>query len=744
MRLFFSIFEKKRDEEEDEEAKNRKERGKALASVAIMLMLLVSVYAEPVAAWPWDHLGEKIKNGVKGFIHDHAKEISGAVGIIVTAACLASTGGAGSAACIGMGVSAAGATYAAIQVAAPSQTSSPSSWTSSENATVEDLTNDNDTLQNVGKIISDANQQAYQKIAELNAMLRSDLTKYDITETGATGDLWAEVYGPEKIYGYSAFPVQVKLYTKESNIPFSYVHIRSIKVYIKEENSTVPLWTRTWDYGTGSEGLNGQSAVYTTILKVPDPFAYDIKNMIETGQISKDTIQKIFNSTTKTWEIFVDISAYREIWQNDPSITDSSNCSDSTHKWDSNTSTCYVFARNADINYHVQTTSAWKHVTRARDLSILNEGFYASLPVKFLASDASTKWTLYQETFTGALSDFIILTYSTPVHVMGSTADYKFFIAPNPGYFQPLSPQFQDDFRFVVVRVNKGGTWETADSIFGNLGTLTDSTAVDKLLNAKYTTDTNALTYSVFGLAYFTITRDDNITIPVWLITQPKVSVEQNTRVVMDDTQIQQLTELVSDKQISKDDSEKIKAQIQSWLNGLDEKIQNAKVLQSKAKSLGYSDAEAYAYKAIKSYEAAKSALQQAQGEDDVQMLLNWLNAAKKYEQAGDFYVNAAQKALYGAPEQAELDAKMATKLSNVADKYEPHWNPWTSLQQLDWKKALILVALTLVGFLAFGRLGAMIGFALGLIVVFGPIVLDWIKHLPDALSKHLGSLKFW
>ena len=676
MKLFFSHFEKENEEEDETKPKPRRDRRKAVAGIALILLFAMSLYAQPVAAFGWssitsafDSAKEKVTGTLAGLSGGAlvGAAIGAVLGSIIPGA--GTVAGAEAGAAIGGAIGAwLGFTHSG--KSPKSAPGGPSFY--NKNATETDLTNDQDVVNSTTKALDDTQQAAYKQIAELNAMLRSDLVEYDFIENASTGDLWARVYAPQKIYGYSAFPVQIQLFTRKSNIPFSYVHLKNIKVYILEDNSSTPLWTRTWDYGTGSEGLNGESAVYTTILKVPDPFAYDVKDMIDNGQVNKDLILKIFNSSTKAWEIFVDVSAVREIWQSDPSHTEQSSCEAAGEKWDANSSTCYEFVRNATIDYHVHTTSAWKHVTMANDLVILNEGMYASLPTKFATTALASKWTLYQETFSGAISDFIILTYANPVHIMGSTADYKFYIAPNPGYFNPLNPTFNDDFRFMTVRVQDGGSWELADTVFGTLGNVT-TTGTSKELNAKYTTATDILTYYPFGMVYFTIKRGDGQEIPIWEIAWPKVSVEQNTRAVMDDTQIQQLITLVNDSAITQDDLNKIKSQVQSWINGLNEKITQAKAVESNAKGVGNTQAAGYAEKAIKAYEAATDALNHAASSDNKQGILNWLNAAKKYEQAGDFYISAAKKALYGAPEQAKLDAQMGDKLSNLASQYEPH-----------------------------------------------------------------------
>ncbi len=662
-----------------------------------MLIMLSGVFSSSYAAAFSFH---SITSGISDTLHKVTKTVEGmgagaAIGAAIGAVVGSVVPGVGTVvgAEVGAAIGAAIGGFLGYKSASGSENGNGDvlNYQQAQNATIVDVENDSDIVKQ-SHILDDTQQAAYKQIAELNAMLRSDLVKYDYTETGATGDLWARIYAPSKIYGYSAFPVQIKLFTSKSNIPFSVVRLKSVTVYLKTNDSSVQLWKRVWDYGNGSEGLNGQSVVYSTILKVPDPYAEQIKQMLDTGQINKQLIEQIFNNaTTKPWEIFVDINAYREIWQNDPTYTTEATCdAQPNHKWDENTSTCYEFVRDASIDYHVQTTSAWRHITMANDLAILNQGMYASLPVKFASTDLKSKWTLYQESFTGAVSDFIILTYASPVHVLDSTADYRFYIAPNYGYFDPINATMADDFRFLTARVLYGGKWELADTIYGKLGNITPSTtAVMKLLDAKYTGANGTLTYYVLGIAYFTITRPDGQVIPVWELVWPKVSVEQNTREVLDDAQLKQLVTIVDQKEITKDDLKKLKAQVQAWDNGLEQKIQSAQAFEEAAKKSGNTQAAAYAEKAIMSYKSAIDALNHAASADKKQTILNWLNAAKKFEQAGDFFMNAAKKQQYGAPEQAKLDAKMGEQLTQTAQEYTPHLNILGTMSNALSKKVL-------------------------------------------------------
>jgi len=535
---------------------------------------------------------------------------------------------------------------------------------------------DDSDISDVRKMTDDATKAAYKEIAEVSAKLRSDLVKYDITEDGATGDIIAKVYGPEKIYGFSAFPVQIVLDTRKSPIPFNYIHIRKVTVYLKDEDGRVH-WTRTWDYGEfGSEGLNGERVVYTTILKVPDDYIYTVEQIVTTGQVSRQQVEKIFNATTKSWEIYVDIDAYRESWQSDPSITDPANCTGDGRRWDNTTGMCYIFNRNIDIKYKVNTLSAWKHVTRAQDIVLINDGMYASIPAKFINTEYGSKWVIYQEKFAGAVSDTFVVTAAAPVHVIGSTVDYRFHFVANPGYFDPLTPNITDDFRLIVVKVDKGGNYLSADSVSGNLGKLENS--IEKALSAKYTEDPDAITYKVYAFAVFNIERDDGTTIPIWLAVEPLISVMPNERLALDDTQIEQLTQLVKDNEISEADTEQIVQYANQWINGLQDKIAEAEQLKEKAEAQQNDKAAEYASKAISEYQAAIDNLDKMKTTGDVQALLNYLNAAKKHEMSGDYYKSAAYKALSSEFEQAELDAKKAEEYSDLAKDYEP--SMWYSL----------------------------------------------------------------
>lgn len=659
--LFFPLFEKEGEDEGEKPKPRKKDTRKTLAGTFIMLMLLVSIYAEPVAAWP----GEGLFHSIKQKVEDHATAIVGVA--LIGAGIVASATGVG--ATVGGYAILAGASLLGIDYLGHKAdqwfggSSDQTTMTTQRNATESNAQNDDDNP-DASKVTDDANQAGAKAVAELTAKLRSDFIQYG--SSGYGGDLSAEIWGPSSIYGFSAFPTQIRLTASESPIPFNVVHLLTISVYVIDKNGN-KYWTRTWSYNMSDAILApGQGAVYTTVLKGPDPLLYQIKNAVDTGQISRDLYDKIWNTSTSEFEIHVHVTAKREAWKGYPDATTESDCQAVNGKWYNGE--CYVFDKYVDISLDAESTSAWKHVTGSVDVATISDGMYGTLPIKFLQTDAASKWVIYQSRYAGALSDFVVVTAASPVHVLNATANYKFIIAPNPGYFSPATPNITDDFRFVILRVLNGGEIEPADQVTGQLGTL--ATTKEMPLTAHYTDAPGVLTYHALGLAYVNIIRDDGTKIPVWLVAEPQISVQQNIMVAVADTEVQKLI-----ASFKNNDQPAIEGTIQSLIQGLQQKIQDANDILQKAQGVGNEQAEEWAKQAIDEYNAAIDDLKKAEQSDDYQQFLNMLNAAKKHEQAGDYYRNAARKALNGDEEQAKIDAQKGQEYYELASEYEPHFN---------------------------------------------------------------------
>ena len=740
MLSLFNFLKCRKKEDEDGENKrkprrrDRESRRKSLASIFIMLLLISSTFsAGYAAAWPWDSAVEKIKNTVNTLKENWLGGVSGAavalyigVGVAGTVCEAVSFGACTPLVLAGFatvgyitGAHAQKEVFASDDSAA---SSNKPSRTADENTTIGDS-----DIGDAKKATDDATQAAHRAAAELAAKLRADFVEYG--NGGTAGQVVIHIYGPSSIYGFSAFPVQICLVIPDQPVPFNRVHITSVIAYILDENNRT-YWQRVWNASEfNTEGYIATTLDLATVLKGPDPLMYQIRNAIASGQISRELYEKIWNTSTTHFEIRVIVKGYQEAWKTDSSVSDKNSCP-SSGRWYEDA--CWVHDKDIDFTAKAETTTAWGHVTGNADVATIDGGMLGSLPIKFLqSSDLSGKWVLYQSKYAGALSDFIIITAASPIHVLNSTAMYKFLINPNPDYFQPANPKISDEYRFVILRVIEGGRMELADTTNGHIGDLTEPTFFG--LTAHYTDAPGTLDYHALGLVFAYVERDDGVKIPIWLAAEPMISVLSNTYTIMKDKDVKNLIDLYKKK-----DMEKIKATTEAMINSLQEKIDEAEQLLAKAKGMNNENAIEYAQGAIDEYHAAINDLQKAAQQDDYQMFLNYLNAAKKHEMAGDYYVNAARKALNGDIEQAKIDAQKAKEYSNLAKEYEPGFNLAGLLGGDLGKKVLIalIIAVVLAGaiyiFVGNKRLAALVFFTslILLLLAFGAFKLPQISDL--------------
>ncbi|NJE09238.1 hypothetical protein E3E31_12040 [Thermococcus sp. M39] len=668
---------------------HKKKRKRTAVSIALMLMLFVAVYAEPVAAWPsLDSIKEslssavdKIKNTVKdaGIGAVAGAVVGGAIGFVV-----GGPAGAAMGAKIGAAIGAAVGGIHGFFSSDESPTAT-STQTVQNYANLSDVLNDDDFTADK-EILDDANQKAYEELSQAAAAVRADLVDYNVESTGSTGDIYVKIYAPSTIYGFSAFPVQVALHIAANPIPQSVVHLESIRIYVIDKDGNV-YWTRTFTYNRTDTALNGDDFVVSTILKVPDQYVYDVQNALATGQITKDLIEKLKNATTPEFEIVAEITAVREDWE----VIDGN----------------LTYVGDKSIYVKATTTSAWRHVTSTTDVLILAGGFKGSLPAKFILEPEAGKWVSYAQKEWGAISDFIVKAWASPVHVKQSSAAWRFYLVGNPGYFDPLHPSIVDDFGIAAIRILNDGSWELADLAKSSLGDVGGATYVERIITYASTEDT--LNYQVYALALLNVVRDDGQQLPIWLLVQPDVTVLDDLTMVIDDEQIQKLTALFDDGEISEADLEQIRATASDWIQNLNQKIATAQEYLSMAQSRGDETAANYAQTAINYYQEAQKYLEALMNTNDVQIALNYLNAAKKMEFAGDYALEAAKNAVFGNHEQAEILIQNAQDTAELAQSYIPTTNyaavaqEWLNKTVLDlgvfelrvWQ-VLLLIALLL------------------------------------------------
>ena len=685
-----------------------------------MLMLLVSVYAEPVAAWPGEGLFHKATSTVSSVVHAVTDNIEGGIaGALAGAAAGAMVGSAvpGIGTAIGAGIGAlvgfVGGVYAEYRAKQAihdlTNPTSPGAGVSVEvgaNATTDDLSKDSDLLKNY-QIVDDAQSKAYSELAELLAKLATKQTEYSLHMTGSTGNIQLKLFGPDEIRGFSAFPVKLRILTSADPIERNVIHLKKITMYVINPDTGTAYYTYTKTFTGNETSLNGGVYEITTFLKVPDKYDYDVVQAIQTGQITQDLINKLKNAETPQFEIFVKVDAVKEDWS-----------LDSNGNW--------VHVRDIPLSVEAQTVSVYTHVTASRDVVLFQTGLNASLPSD-MANLVMGKFAPFIAEQWGGISNVIVRPYATPVHVADSAATWKFFVAPNHGFLTMFdkSPEVYDDFEVFAIRVLQGGSFELADRRTNSLGDLSGETVKEAYGITKYTTGSDVVNYRVYALGLIWIKRDDGTKIPVWILVQPHMTVLDMEKLALDDTRIQRILPIFDDKKITETELQTLKAELDSVKQDILEKIEAAKQLKQMAEANGNKEAAQYADRAIKYYQLELQMLSQATQTDDAQLALNYLNAAKKYEYAADFEKQAAEKANNGDVEAAKYLDSQARQYKEQADDYVPHISisglADTILGNLKDLKMLALLAILLIGgYYLLGRTGALAGLGIWLAIVIG------------------------
>ncbi|AMM53481.1 hypothetical protein [Pyrococcus kukulkanii] len=752
--LFSKIFSFLKRERKDREGKKkgneqRRERKKALTSATLILMLLVSIYSEPVAALDLKSLFSKSPAGFlynfwKGYFstvkNNGLGAIAGAwagckVGGAVGAAIGSVVPGVGNAVggalgCIGGAVAGAFFGASAEQKLKDKITNSriykwifgnndkektslsilqPRNISYNEYASKTTLLEVfNTTFVNMSELL----QAEAKDFQELMARLAPKIGEYDLEEAdGNVGEFKnVEIEGPYNIYGFSAIPIKFTLSPRGNEEVKDPICLTSVSIYAYTKDGR-KLWTRTWTFKPGEKcGEEGTVWSFETVLKGPDPYVNEIDKIIN-GLADADTVQKLYLATPadEPYEIVAEVHGIRMIYYNKGG------------QW--------IFDHNETISARWRTSSAYKHLAAGRiEIGGFREG---TLPVDMKDDPKASMFVPYLMRGSGAASNIIVRAWANPLHIVNATSTFKFYVGANTKFFDELINDFKveisDESRIVVYRILKDGHWELAATLpmngLASLGDLRSPTHLEGAVT--YHESSNVASYRVFFAIKAYVKRDDGIKIPIWLLIEPNIAVMSNVgRVVRLDPTFRQIEDLTSDNEWSAYDAEQARALVDTVIKQLKDKIETAEYWIERGSQLGNKDVVEYAKKAKEHYEEAIRYAEKIKSANNINDVIRYLEIVRDEEIAGDYYLEAARQASFNNKEQAETLAETAEKVSKVANKYKggvaalPIPTDWSDIRELVPFIIRIVVSILAI-YIArqlFGTVGALVvGIIVGL-----------------------------
>ncbi|AEH25087.1 glycine zipper domain-containing protein [Pyrococcus yayanosii] len=727
MGLFFSLFRPK----EDEDIVKDEKRKRKVAGIAIMLMLLISIYAEPVAAWEWpkpnweavvnffDTLKNNLLGGVGGALA--GAKVGASIGAMVGGPVGAAIG-----ALAGGVIGFIGGSYLEQKIKEKIANTKLGQWLglstsetdfsglldTGKNVTLANFTSDyyiKNSL--VSNLTREADMAALQDLQILISKLQSSIINYDFQASGDSGE-FADIVlkGPEKIYGFSAFPIELELRPRGNSEVKDPICLTSVKIYAKDENGNI-YWTRTWTFGEDEECLDPPTSFvwsFPTILKGPDPYVGYINDVLN-GLADEKLVKDIFNATPEKFEIVAEVSGYRKIYYQDGSGN-------------------WIFDHNEPIHAVFTSLSAYRHIGGG---TYVISGFAGSLPIYYQDSPEASEFTAFQMKAAGASSNLVARLWSSPLHILSATAPYKVYIQGNPGYFGGLNPAITDEARIVVYRITKDGHWELAAALplegVAHLGDL----SAGKLLQGSvtYHADDSTISYRAFIVVKAWIQRDDGAQIPVWILMEPAIAPVDPTRKVTMDQYIEEIGNLVGDNSITLEEAQRLKAIADSLISSLQSKIEVAQSWKEKGEAENKDLVVEYASKAIYHYKEAIKYAEKLKNTDNSQDVLKYAEIVKEEEVIGDYYVRAAELAYYGQEGQAQSLVEDASKIEqNVKEIKGFSWlsfpTDWSDIKQVlpFLLKILASIAAIYISKQLFGGVGALIVAGIVFVWWIGPM----------------------
>jgi hypothetical protein len=504
-------------------------------------------------------------------------------------------------------------------------------------------------------------EAAAKDIAEIKDKLESGIGTYSFKTTGTLSDVSVSMKGPDKIYGFSAFPVQLKFDEALTGSESSYVRIESVKIYLVDSDGV--KWNeRTYsdDIKLQEESNDYPEAIEEYILnftmKAPDPYIGKAKSMI-TNAPDREILQELMNAEVKEFELVVEIDGYAKLYKEE-----------SGYKLDPVTGlevwkTWEEYDKTITIDTKLTSLEAWDRIHNG---AYYVDGADGSLPTKFVNEVTPIAYSSYAN---GATSNIIGRCWASPVHCYNSSAQYKFILVGQPENLEPVSVTIEDDYRALVLKLRDDGVATIASETPGNFHDMAVHNGVTTSLN--YLKDDSTEAFETYFLVIADVDDDIDSALPVWSIIQPRISVIDNVKYSLSEEFKEEILELLSDGSVSDSDSERITEIIEISENSLKEKqyvaeIDSEKYEDNEKASTAISNALEDYEKAFEYYEKAKNT------DDPEEVKVYTYLAGDIYEPAGDYWREAAEKYNLGLDDQGDALASNAEKLESLASEYEP------------------------------------------------------------------------
>ncbi|AVB76080.1 hypothetical protein [Methanococcus maripaludis] len=515
--------------------------------------------------------------------------------------------------------------------------------------------------------------------------IKSDMVSYYCVGYEVGGLVQEVINAPDKIGGFSVFPVRITVKTPSIDSMFpedvidygddqytidviGHTEINSVTFKVMQGGTVVSKYELT-DLNITSEN---QEHTFDAILKVPDDYASEVAVMTQGGNLDLNDLNALVTADVENFEIYTEVNHNLVVWKEnaewarwDLEEHTPEEEEDKPLRWDDDDDGKDDPWKNTSYISYRHTTSATQSIL---DGIVDHKGKEGGLGSEY-RDQYDDEMFAFKADANGATSNIVMTIKSSMIHELNNPAGYSVTIIGYPEYFDTYSTDMKIQnvsYRLVAINYHADGTStiSTDSKSDGILPDLTKVGVINTILDYNSDEDTVAIYpfLLVSGRIYQTEDNPDR-SFPVWAISKPRITIRSNyVFVITDHSKL--IDSFLADGDFTASEKEQTEAMFEGDVADYLSKIAE---LESNRDFADDTDSENAYQKAIDYYQKAIDSLT-AISLTNTDSIIEGKNKAWYYESQAKDWVQIAELYYYGLDDQALTLASTTEEANSGSD----------------------------------------------------------------------------
>lgn len=515
--------------------------------------------------------------------------------------------------------------------------------------------------------------------------IKSEMTPYYCVGYEVGGLVQEVINAPDKIGGFSVFPVRITVKTPSIDSMFpedvidygddqytidviGHTEINSVTFKVMQGGTVVSKYELT-DLNITSEN---QEHTFDAILKVPDDYASEVAVMTQGGNLDLNDLNALVTADVENFEIYTEVNHNLVVWKEnaewarwDLEEHTPEEEEDKPLRWDDDDDGKDDPWKNTSYISYRHTTSATQSIL---DGIVDHKGKEGGLGSEY-RDQYDDEMFAFKADANGATSNIVMTIKSSMIHELNNPSGYSVTIIGYPEYFDTYSTDMKVQnvsYRLVAINYHADGTStiSTDSKSDGILPDLSKVGVINTILDYNSDEDTVAIYpfLLVSGRVYQTEDNPDR-SFPVWAISKPRITIRSNyVFVITDHSKL--IDSFLADGDFTSSERDQTEAMLEGDVADYLSKIAE---LESNRDFADDTDSKNAYQKAIDYYQKAIDSLT-AISLTNTDSIVEGKNKAWYYESQAKDWVQIAELYYYGLDDQALTLASTTEEANSDSD----------------------------------------------------------------------------